>query len=177
MIASCMIFLASFGVSTELSPNNLYRVQTCLDNMPTSMVKHIPYYVEFYDEENLYTAFRIGWCESRGKSNAYRNDNKDSGVMQFIPNTWNWVAEKYDMPKFNEWVILRFGRPFNENKTYATDFGFEHVPVQYSAYYNIKASSHLAEDIYAKVRWRDWNSSKWCWGDEKKWEAMGRREN
>ena len=145
--------------------------------MPTSMVKHIPYYVEFYDEENLYTAFRIGWCESRGKSNAYRNDNKDSGVMQFIPNTWNWVAEKYDMPKFNEWVILRFGRPFNENKTYATDFGFEHVPVQYSAYYNIKASSHLAEDIYAKVRWRDWNSSKWCWGDEKKWEAMWRREN
>ena len=177
MIASCMIFLASFGVSTELSANNLYRVQTCLDNMPTSMVKHIPYYVEFYDEENLYTAFRIGWCESRGKSNAYRNDNKDSGVMQFIPNTWNWVAEKYDMPKFNEWVILRFGRPFNENKTYATDFGFEHVPVQYSAYYNIKASSHLAEDIYAKVRWRDWNSSKWCWGDEKKWEAMWRREN
>ena len=177
MIASCMIFLASFGVSTELSPNNLYRVQTCLDNMPTSMVKHIPYYVEFYDEENLYTAFRIGWCESRGKSYAYRNDNKDSGVMQFIPNTWNWVAEKYDMPKFNEWVILRFGRPFNENKTYATDFGFEHVPVQYSAYYNIKASSHLAEDIYAKVRWRDWNSSKWCWGDEKKWEAMWRREN
>ena len=177
MIASCMIFLASFGVSTELSPNNLYRVQTCLDNMPTSMVKHIPYYVEFYDEENLYTAFRIGWCESRGKSNAYRNDNKDSGVMQFIPNTWNWVAEKYDMPKFNEWVILRFGRPFNENKTYATDFGFEHVPVQYSAYYNIKASSHLAEDIYAKVRWRDRNSSKWCWGDEKKWEAMWRREN
>ena len=177
MIASCMIFLASFGVSTELSPNNLYRVQTCLDNMPTSMVKHIPYYVEFYDEENLYTAFRIGWCESRGKSNAYRNDNKDSGVMQFIPNTWNWVAEKYDMPKFNEWVILRFVRQFNENKTYATDFGFEHVPVQYSAYYNIKASSHLAEDIYAKVRWRDWNSSKWCWGDEKKWEAMWRREN
>ena len=177
MIASCMIFLASFGVSTELSPNNLYRVQTCLDNMPTSMVKHIPYYVEFYDEENLYTALRIGWCESRGKSNAYRNDNKDSGVMQFIPNTWNWVAEKYDMPKFNEWVILRFGRPFNENKTYATDFGFEHVPVQYSAYYNIKASSHLAEDIYAKVRLRDWNSSKWCWGDEKKWEAMWRREN
>ena len=177
MIASCMIFLASFGVSTELSPNNLYRVQTCLDNMPTSMVKHIPYYVEFYDEENLYTAFRIGWCESRGKSNAYRNDNKDSGVMQFIPNTWNWVAEKYDMPKFNEWVILRFGRPYTEEKTYKTEFGFEHMPVQFSPYYNIKASSHLAEDIYAKVRWRDWNSSKWCWGDEKKWEAMWRREN
>ena len=176
MIASCIIFLASFGVSTELSPNNLYRVQTCLDNMPTSMVKHIPYYVEFYDEENLYTALRIGWCESRGKSNAYRNDNKDSGVMQFIPNTWNWVAEKYDMPKFNDWVITRFGRPFTENKTYKTDFGFKHLPVQFSPYYNIKASSHLAEDIYGKVRWRDWNSSKWCWGNPIKWEKMWRQE-
>ena len=176
MIASCMIFLASFGVSTELSPENFQSVYTCLYNMPTKMIKHVPYYVEFYDEENLYTAFRIGWCESRGKSNAYRNDNKDSGVMQFIPNTWNWVAEKYDMPRFNDWVIIRFGSPYTENKTYKTDFGFEHVPVQFSPYYNIKASSHLAEDIYGKVRWRDWNSSKWCWGNPIKWQKMWRQE-
>ncbi len=174
MIASCMIFLASFGVSNELTTDNLHRVHSCLDNMPAKMIQHVPYYVEFFDDENLYTAFRIGWCESRGKSNAFRKEDNDSGVMQFIPNTWNWVADKYGLPSFNDWVIMRFGRPYISKVTQRTTYGFEHLPVQYSPYWNIKAASHLAEDMYSKTTWRDWSSSKWCWGNEKKWEKSWR---
>ena len=32
------------------------------------------------------------------------------------------------------------------------------------------------EDTYSKVRWRDWNSSKWCWEDTKKWNRLWRSE-
>jgi len=174
MIASCMIFLASFGVTTDINHTTLTRLMECRDNIPADMFDHVSLYVEFFDEENLYTALRIGWCESRGKSNAFRKEDNDSGVMQFIPNTWNWIAENYDIPMFDEWVIMRFDRPYTEQKTYATDFGFSHLKVQYSPYWNIKASSHLAEDIYKRTTWRDWNSSKWCWGDADKWEKTWR---
>ena len=30
-----------------------------------------------FDFNNIDTAVRIGWCESRGKSDAHRTDNKD----------------------------------------------------------------------------------------------------
>ena len=43
--------------------------------------------------------------------------------MQFVSWTWNWVAEKYDLPMWDEWVIMRWGRPYTENKTH--DIGFE----------------------------------------------------
>ena len=37
-------------------------------------------------------------------------------------------------------------------------------------------ASILAEDIYGRTQWRDWNSSKWCWEDEKDWERRWKRE-
>ena len=76
------------------------------------------------------------------------------------------------------WVIMRFGRPHLEADTvYRTDFGFEFLPVQYVPYWNIKAASHLAEDIYGKTTWNDWNSSRWCWEDENKWRNKWKSEN
>ena len=120
MIASCMIFLASFGVSTDINETTINKLIMCRENIPTDMFQHVPLYVEFFDEENLYTALRIGWCESRGKSNAYRKEDNDSGVMQFIPNTWDWVAEKYELPMFNHWVIMRFDRPYADSYTHLT---------------------------------------------------------
>ena len=142
---------------------------SCNDHVPKSMQQYAEHYVEHFDKENIPTAVRIGWCESRGKQSAYRSDNGDSGVMQFVSWTWNWVAEEYDLPMWNDWVIMRYGKPFTENKTYKTNVGFEQVQVQFSPYYNILMASILAEDIYGRTQWRDWSSSEWCWEDEKKW--------
>ena len=76
------------------------------------MIEYLPYYVEFFEVENLEIAVRIGWCESRGKSTAYRKEDNDSGVMQFIPSTWNWIAEKNDLPRWDEWIILKWATVF-----------------------------------------------------------------
>ena len=171
-----MLFLASF--STPLIGSETEFVNTsieCRREIPESMRKYSEYYLEFFDFENIDTAVRIGWCESRGKDTAYRDDNSDSGVMQFVPWTWNWVAEEYDLPRWNEWVILRHGRPY-EGPTSKSNIGFEQTKVQFTPYYNIMFASILAEDIYGRTQWRDWNSSKWCWEDEKDWERRWKRE-
>jgi|TARA_A100001388_G_C28701743_1_gene466571 hypothetical protein len=171
-----MLFLASF--STPLIGSETEFVNTsieCRREIPESMRQYSEYYLEFFDFENIDTAVRIGWCESRGKDTAYRDDNSDSGVMQFVPWTWNWVAEEYDLPRWNEWVILRYGRPY-EGPTSKSNMGFEQTKVQFTPYYNIMFASILAEDIYGRTQWRDWNSSKWCWEDEKDWERRWKRE-
>jgi hypothetical protein len=171
-----MLFLASFstpliGAETQFVEKSIQ----CRQEIPASMREHSEYYLEFFDFENIDTAVRIGWCESRGKTAAYRDDNSDSGVMQFVPWTWNWVAEEYDLPRWNEWVILRYGRPY-EGPTSKSSNGFEQTKVQFTPYYNIMFASILAEDIYGRTQWRDWNSSKWCWEDEKDWERRWKNE-
>lgn len=179
MIASCMLFLATFGTpdAPEMSENQQINAYIeCKQAVPNTMLQYADLYVEFFDYENIDTAVRIGWCESRGKSTAYRKDNGDTGVMQFVSWTWNWVAEKYELPMWNEWVIMRFGRPYEENKTYKHDIGFEQTKVQYTPYYNILFASILAEDIYGRTQWRDWSSSEWCWADEKRWEKRWKSE-
>tara|TARA_B100000085_G_scaffold41557_1_gene34666 strand:+ start:230 stop:781 length:552 start_codon:yes stop_codon:yes gene_type:complete len=178
MIAECIIFLATLGSGSTL-PSDNYLIEnklSCNQSVPARMQEHAELYYEFFDAENIPVAVRIGWCESRGKSTAHRTDNKDTGVMQFVPWTWNWVAEVYDLPVWDEWVITRFGRPYTELKVYRNSHGFEHLRVQYSAYWNIKFASILAEDIYGRTQWRDWNSSKWCWEDSKKWEKRWKTE-
>tara|TARA_B100000579_G_scaffold437897_1_gene469756 strand:+ start:1057 stop:1599 length:543 start_codon:yes stop_codon:yes gene_type:complete len=179
MIAECLLLLASFQqpiIDTQPTIQEIREVKQCMDSFPKNMADHTQYYIMHFDEENLYTAFRIGWCESRGKSNAFRSEDNDSGVMQFIPNTWKWMVELHGIPEWGEWVITRFGMPWVSNKTAMTNFGFEFQPVQYSAYWNIYAASLLAEDTYSSTRWTDWSSSEWCWGDAEKWELMWRSQ-
>ena len=176
MIAECMLFLASFstpliGTETEFINTTL----ECRQEIPASMREHAEYYIEHFDYENIDTAVRIGWCESRGNETAYRSDNRDSGIMQFIPSTWNWIAKLHDLPKWNEWVVMRYGRPYN-GPTSKSDIGFEFTKVQFSPYYNILFASLLAEDTYNRTQWRDWNSSKWCWENENKWEKLWKAE-
>ena len=155
----------------------MIEVKVCLEEIPTALYDDIPYLVEFFEKENLYTALRIAWCESRGKSDAYRSSADDSGIFQFIPRTWQWIHEVYGIPAWDTWDIMRFGRPHLEtDSVFKTDFGFEHLRVQYSPYWNIKAASHLAEDIYTKKDFRDWNSSKWCWESPKYFEKRWRQE-
>ena len=178
MITSCLILLASFS-SGEIAPStdNFEELSNCIDSVPITMIEYLPYYVEFFEVENLEIAVRIGWCESRGKGTAYRKEDNDSGVMQFIPSTWNWIAEKNDLPRWDEWIILKYGQPYFGSLIKVEDEGMSAKKVQFVPYYNIMMASILAEDTYSKTRWRDWNSSKWCWGDkafyEKKWRAEG----
>jgi hypothetical protein len=182
MITSCIIFLATLGTPSTSGESDSYYLSNylnCKDNVPVSMWEYAPLYYEFYDEENIDTAIRIGWCESRGKEKAVRTaeGNYDTGVMQFVSWTWNWLADNNYVPYWNEWVVLKNGRPYLEQKVSKTSFGFSFVPVQKSAYWNIYASSVLAEDIYGRTQWRDWSSSQWCWEDEKKFKIKWTSEN
>ena len=170
MIAECIIFLATLG-SLEV-PNDSYYIENqmaCNQSVPKSMQKHAEFIYEFFDEESFDEVVRIGWCESRGKITAYRNDNGDSGVMQFVSWTWNWVAEEYDLPRWDTWVVLRYGRPYTST-TSKSDIGFTFSKVQFTQYYNIMFASLLAEDIYGKTQWKDWSSSQFCWGNEDVWK-------
>jgi len=169
MITECMLFLASVIPMGVDETKVIEQYLNCNDHVPQSMQKHASLYVEHFDKDNINTAVRIGWCESRGKVDAYRSDNGDTGLMQFVSWTWNWVAEKYELPEWDTWVVTRYGRPYT-GKTLKTDIGFSFDRVQYVPYYNIMFASILAEDIYGKTQWRDWSSSEWCWGDEKKWK-------
>ena len=168
MIAECMIFLASVIPMGVDESKIIGQHLNCNDHVPQSMQEHASLYVEHFDKDNINTAVRIGWCESRSKVDAYRSDNGDTGLMQFVSWTWNWVAEKYELPEWDTWVVTRYGRPYT-GKTLKTDIGFSFDRVQYVPYYNIMFASLLAEDIYGKTQWRDWSSSEWCWEDEEKW--------
>ena len=183
MITECIIFLASFGVSAEVnSPiQDSYYIDNyfnCVETVPRTMWKYADFYYEFYDVENIDTAIRIGWCESRGKENAVRTaeGNYDTGVMQFVSWTWNWLADNNYVPYWNEWVILKHDRPYTSDTVSKTSMGFSQVQAQKSAYWNIYASSVLAEDIYGRTQWRDWSSSEWCWGDETYFHEKWRNE-
>jgi len=180
MITSCVIFLATLGTPQSVGETDSYFIDNyfnCIENVPATMWEYAPLYYEHFDIENIDTAVRIGWCESRGKKTAHRQDNGDSGVMQFVSWTWNWVAEKYDIPLWDDWVINRYGVPYTDEKVSRSSHGFEHLKVQFSAYHNIKMASILAEDIYGKTQWKDWSSSEWCWSDEKKWRIRWTNEN
>lgn len=182
MITSCIIFLASFSTPEVSTPviNETQYIQeyiSCSRYVPKSMHQHADLYYEFFEKENISTAIRIGWCESRGKETAYRDDNGDSGLMQFVSWTWNWIAEEHDLPMWDEWVILKNGRPYTENKVSKSDIGFEQIQVQFSPYYNIYFASILAQDMYGRTQWRDWKSSKFCWGNPKKFQNKWTNEN
>ncbi len=184
MIAECMIFLASFGVTSQATPELIEEYRECSSIIPSSMTQYSNIYVDYFDKENLYTAMRIGWCESRGKYNAYRKSADDSGLMQFIPSTWNWIAEKFNAPIFDSQILTYDGIPLNflpEQEFYVREsFAFE--TIQFNPYYNIWMASKLAQDTYKKsngdtyTTFKDWNSSKFCWGNEKVFERKWRNE-
>ena len=176
MIAECMIFLASVLPLGYDESKAINQYMNCDNHVPKQMQQYAEFYVEHFDKDNIDVAVRIGWCESRGKSTAYRSDNGDSGVMQFVSWTWNWVAEVYDLPMWDHWVIMYYDRPYTSEKVSRTSMGFSQEKVQLTPYYNIMFASILAEDIYGRTQWRDWNSSKWCWEDPAKWRKQWQRE-
>jgi len=177
MIASCIIFLATLSPSMDES-HVIDMYMKCNDTVPEVMQQHAELYYEFFEEENISTAIRIGWCESRGNHKAVRTSegNNDTGVMQFVPWTWNWLAEMGYVPYWNTWVVMYRGRPYTKQEVSKTNVGFKMAQAQKTAYWNIKASSILAEEVYGKTQWRDWSSSQNCWENETKWHKLWKEE-
>lgn len=174
MIAECLIFLATTIPTNEFVDKAYIDQYRFCDKIITREIRdHSDVLIEFFghDNDELSTAIKVVWCESRGNPKALRTaeGNYDTGLFQFVSWTWNWVAEKYDLPMWNDWVIMKDGRPYEEQKVSRTSMGFEQTKVQFTPYYNIMFASILAEDIYGRTQWRDWSSSEWCWGDKKKW--------
>jgi len=180
MIAECLIFLATLTPSADIVDKNFIDDYRWCDSIITRDVReHSDLLIEFFTEpKQLSTAVKVIWCESRGNTNALRTaeGNNDSGLFQFVPWTWNWIAEEYNLPRWDEWVILYNGQPYT-GPTSKTSHGFEQVKVQHSEYYNIMFGYLLSQDIYGRSQWRDWNSSKWCWEKDYKYISKVRKEN
>jgi hypothetical protein len=181
MIAECLIFLATALPQNGLLTADYFNEYKWCDSIISRDVReHSDVLIEFFDEpEQLSTAVKVIWCESRGNTNAVRTaeGNNDSGLFQFVPWTWNWIAEEYDLPKWNDWVILKNDRPYTDEKVSRSSLGFEQVKVQHSEYYNIMFGYLLSQEIYGKSQWRDWSSSQWCWENDAKYIIKLRREN
>ena len=179
MISECLIFLATLTPSTDIVDKKFIEDYKWCDSIISRDVReHSELLIEFFDEpKQLSTAVKVIWCESRGNTNAVRTaeGNNDSGLFQFVPWTWNWIAEEYDLPKWNDWVIMRYGRPYY-GPTSKSSYGFEQVKVQHSEYYNIYFGYLLSQEIYGRSQWRDWNSSKWCWNNDVKYITKLRKE-
>tara|TARA_B100001939_G_scaffold600_2_gene579 strand:+ start:1703 stop:2248 length:546 start_codon:yes stop_codon:yes gene_type:complete len=181
MIAECLIFLATALPQNGLMTADYFNEYKWCDSIISRDVReHTDLLTEFFDEpEQLSTAVKVIWCESRGNTNAVRTleGNNDSGLFQFVPWTWNWIAELYDLPKWNDWVILKDDRPYTDEKVSRSSWGFEQVRVQHSEYYNIMFGYLLSQEVYGESQWRDWSSSQWCWENDAKYIIKLRREN
>lgn len=176
-IVTYLAMVSSFSVGKTPGVDEIQILNNCVNYVPHEAYIYADLYYEFYDLENISTAVKITYCESRFNKRAYRKEDRDSGLKQFIPSTWNWIAEMNDLPKFDEYVILRHGRPYTKQEVSKTDYGFKQIKAQYSAYYNLLFGSILAEDTYSNTTWRDWNSSKDCWGDDNTFYEIYRKEN
>ena len=97
------------------------------------------------------------WCESRGKAKAYRYEDNDSGLFQFIPRTYAWVQQKHNLPYWD----------YPIGTTYA----------QFIPKYNIKAAALLVEDMHSySPYWKDFSSSEWCGGNTDKFLKLVAKE-
>lgn len=179
MIAECLIILGTMFPTTTgvVTPDMLQEYQYCQKVVPDKAHEHFDLIQEFFEPINWDTAVRVSWCESRHNIKALRTaeGNYDSGYFQFVSWTWNWIAEEHDLPMWDDWVILRWGRPYT-GKTSKDPTGFEHTKVQFTPYYNIMFASILVEDMYSYVRWKDWSSSQWCWESPNKFQRLLAKE-
>lgn len=180
MIAECLIFLYTLMPVDHITHDFLNNYRTCNKIITQDVLEHADVLIEFFgdDKEQLSTAVKVIWCESRGNHKAVRTaeGNYDSGLFQFVSWTWNWVADKYDLPVWNEWVILKHDRPYTENKVSKTNYGFKQVRVQFSEYYNIYFGYLLSQEI-KNGNWKDWSSSKGCWSNTDVWIDLVKQES
>jgi hypothetical protein len=179
MIAECLIILGTmFPINNGfVTPELVQEYKYCQEVVPDKAHEHFDLIQKFFEPINWDTSIRVSWCESRHNIKALRTaeGNDDSGYFQFVPWTWNWIAEEHNLPAWDEWVVLRHGQPY-EGPTSKSSYGFTFQKAQFTPYYNIMFASILVEDMYSYVRWTDWSSSKWCWENQNKFQRLLAKE-
>ena len=152
MIKACILLYATlisnFSLGLDPTVNEMSSLNNCINNLPGKCLTYSTLLVENFDQDNLEIAFKVMWCESRGNTNAYRYDNQDSGLYQFIPRTYGWVVDNSDLPYWD----------YPINNSYA----------QFIPSVNIKAAAILVEDLHSySPYWKPFSSSQKCWENTK----------
>lgn len=145
----------SVGITPEIS--DLEQITYCQNNLPANTLQYSTLLVNNFKEKNIETAVKVMFCESRMKAKAYRWQADDSGLFQVIPRTWGWVKSKYNIPYW--------------------DYPIGNSYAQFIPKYNIEVAALLVEEMHTRDNyWKPWNSSKWCWEDNNKFENIWRSE-
>ena len=145
----------SVGITPEIS--DLKQLTYCQNNLPANTLQYSTLLVNNFKEKNIETAVKVMFCESRMKAKAYRWQADDSGLFQVIPRTWGWVKSKYKIPHW--------------------DYPISNSYAQFIPKYNIEVAALLVQEMHTRDDyWKPWNSSKWCWEDNNKFENIWRSE-
>ena len=162
MITNCILtwalILNNFAIGITPTVDDFTNIKDCQNQVPEVCMQYAQLLVKHFDVENIEIATKVMWCESRGKTNAYRYEDDDSGLFQIIPRSYGWVKQNYDVPHWD----------YPINGSYA----------QFIPKYNIEVASILVEDIHSRnPYWKVFSSSQWCWEDTDKWIAKWKNEN
>tara|TARA_Y100000004_G_C8921664_1_gene415720 strand:- start:1045 stop:1512 length:468 start_codon:yes stop_codon:yes gene_type:complete len=145
----------SVGITPEIS--DLEQITYCQNNLPANTLQYSTLLVNNFKEKNIETAVKVMFCESRMKAKAYRWQANDSGLFQVIPRTWGWVKSKYNIPYW--------------------DYPIGNSYAQFIPKYNIEVAALLVQEMHTRDDyWKPWNSSKWCWENNNKFENIWRSE-
>ena len=145
----------SVGITPEIS--DLEEITYCQNNLPANTLQYSTLLVNNFKEKNIETAVKVMFCESRMKAKAYRWQADDSGLFQVIPRTWGWVKSKYNIPYW--------------------DYPIGNSYAQFIPKYNIEVAALLVQEMHTRDDyWKPWNSSKWCWENNNKFENIWRSE-
>jgi hypothetical protein len=145
----------SLGITPEIS--DLDQLSYCQNNLPNNTLQYSTLLVANFKEKNIETAVKVMFCESRLKPKAYRWQANDSGLFQVIPKTWGWVKSKYDVPYW--------------------DYPIGNSYAQFIPKYNIEVAALLVQEMHSRDDyWIPWSSSKFCWGDNDRFEKTWRKE-
>jgi hypothetical protein len=161
MITNCVLMYSalmsnfSLGITPEIS--DLDQLSYCQNNLPNNTLQYSTLLVANFKEKNIETAVKVMFCESRLKPKAYRWQANDSGLFQVIPKTWGWVKSKYDVPYW--------------------DYPIGNSYAQFIPKYNIEVAALLVQEMHSRDDyWIPWSSSKFCWGDNDRFEKTWRKE-
>jgi hypothetical protein len=161
MITNCVLMYAalmsnfSLGITPEIS--DLDQLSYCQNNLPNNTLQYSTLLVANFKEKNIETAVKVMFCESRLKPKAYRWQANDSGLFQVIPKTWGWVKSKYNIPYW--------------------DYPIGNSYAQFIPKYNIEVAALLVQEMHSRDDyWIPWSSSKFCWGDNDRFEKTWRKE-